>query len=310
MVLLLSGCSLFENDNIPSKSDNNKIEGDIIQIKIDTTHVTMLDSNNDLYVYGSDYLIGINELNKPKKLIGNVKYFEDDKRLVIVDNDDKAYYIGIDKSGKGTAKEFDLIFDGVKDIKANYFCFYIIDKDNDLRFKIPDKNSESVRFCSLPSEFKGDLSKEINGVKDITSTVNFFGYVNSKNEFYASYIERTEFVKVLSNVSYVVDDKILTNNGDIYNIYITNNEKLPSAKLIRSNVIELYSGNFYKLKTGEFYYGDQMLKYDDIKVPYFIKKDKFAYLNKSNKITLASDEGSEELELSIDSMKKIYEFFN
>ena len=52
----------------------------------------------------------------------------------------------------------------------------------------------------------------------------------------------------------------------------------------------------------------QDLTYSDIKIPYYYNSHKIVYLNNNNKIILSGEVDKYELDLSIESMKKIYDF--
>ena len=306
----LSGCSLLNEEE--DKNENVVVENDddILKLTVTPSYVLFQDKNNDLYLYGNYSNVNLKSLNAPKKIYDNIKYYKNSGRLVIIDNKDNAYYIGLDKDGMGTKDSFELLTSDVKKIASNNFCFYVIDKDNDLRFKIPSANKDAMSYCALTGNYIGDMSKEIYGVKDLYTSLTMFGYVHNNGDFYVSYTQNPNFEKVLSNVDYIVGEQILTKDYKLYYLNTSVIDRVPDTKLINDSVVKIYENNFYKTINKEFYYQNKKLEYSDIRYPYYYDSENFIYLNTKGKLVLVNSKDKKEIDLNVDAMKEILDFIN
>ena len=319
ILLFLSFYKNNTNDNLNNNYGNTEAikNTNIMQISITDDYILMLEKNGDLYLYGQYHAVGIGigpeSYEKPTKIASNVKYFDDYGRLVIVKNDDTAYYIGTDIDGWGTVKEFELLTSNVKKITSTNFCFFILDKDNNYIVKAPLENITAKSWCALPKELDGDFSNITNNVKDIYSDgLSANGYLTDNNDLYISYRYDIGYKKVLSNVNKIVGNRIITNEGIVYYLdYVDEN----GGEFVKSddNIEDVYETEFgyiYKTSDNEFFYRNDIykLEYNDIKVPYYYNDSKFVYLNNNNRIVLSGEVDTYELKVSIDSMKQIYDF--
>ena len=202
-IIFLSGCSLI-NEETDNKKETKVVDNydDVLRMSINSSYILLQDNFNDLYLYGNYSNVNLST-NTPKKLYSNISYFKNSGRLIIIDNKGNAYYMGLDKDGIGSKNTFELLMSDVKKFASNNYCFYVIDKDGDLRFKIPTANKDAISYCALTGNYIGDLSKEISGVKDIYTSLTIFGYVLNNGDLYASYSFNPNFEKILSEVNYV-----------------------------------------------------------------------------------------------------------
>lgn len=316
--ILFSTNILINKETVNSNSNRNgSITGnsEIIQVSIANDYVIMLDKKGDLYFYGKyDYII--ENYEKPKVIASNVKYFDDSGKIIIVDNDNKSSYIGLDINGWGTTKEFEPVTENIKEITSNNFCFFIIDKDDNFVVRAPIDNSNSFKWCALPKEFDGNFSKVASNVKAL---YNDFGpnngYLTKDNELYVSNYLNPKYIMVLSDVKEINANTIISSDNTLYSIDSYNDDKIPTAKEIDKNVIETYITHglykIYKTSDNKFYStlnNKTELKYENIKKPYFYNVKKCVYLNTNNKLTLAEETDIKEVNLSTSSMKEIYDF--
>lgn len=311
---LCSGCSSANNQN--DNSNIEKVKGsNIVQIGVDNDYVMMLDNKGDLYFYGK-FPSGIKSTEEPKVVASDVKYFVQDGRLIIVKNDNTAYYSGLNIDGWGVASDFEKVTDNVKYIASNSFCFFIIDNDNNYIVRGPIKNPNGMRYCSLPEEYDGNFSKIASNVKGIESGSFDNGYITNDNELYASLLSKPGYQKLLSNVKKTVGKLILTEDNILY---IVDEYSEDITKKLDENVSEVYntSGYYYLYKKNDnkYYsisasYVDSIkeLTFSNIKTPYYYDGTRLVYLNTNNKLVLAGETNKTELNLSDDSIKKIYDF--
>lgn len=313
---LCSGCALTNKEkNNGGQSNVEKVKGsNIVQVGINDDYVMMLDNKGDLHFYG-EYTYGIKNIEKPKVVANDVKYFVQDGRLIIVKNDNSAYYSGLNIDGWGTASDFEKVTDNVKYIASNSFCFFIIDNNNNYIVRGPIKNSNTMRYCSLPETYDGNFSQIATNVKGITIGM-FNGYITNDNELYVSFISKPEYKKVLSNVKKVAGPLILTEDNILYIIDEFSEE---ITKKIDENVSEVYdtSGSYYLYKKNDNKYYSihsnnvkniKELTFPNIKTPYYYNGKKLVYLNTNNKLVLAGEVDKYELDLSTKSIKKTYDF--
>ena len=322
LLFILFNRKLFNKNDVNNNSNNNQGNtevtkgAEVIQLSISNNYVLMLDKHGDLYLYGeyetSGIGIGPESYEKPTKIASNVKYFDDYGRIIIVNNEDTAYYIGADIDGWGTTDEFELVTSNIKKITSTNFCFFILDKDNNYIVKAPLENITAKSWCALPKELDGNFSNITNNVKDIYSNgLGANGYLTDNNDLYISDMHDIGYKKALSNVNKIVGDRIITNEGNLYYLDYDNG-KWEFVKII-DNIEDVYATEFgyiYKTSDNEFFYRNNMIKleYNDIKVPYYYNDSKFVYLNNNNKIILSGEVDKYELKVSIDSMKQIYDF--
>lgn len=326
-LLIILGVVLFiisskkGNRNADTNNENQIHNTNIIQATIDSQEIVMLDKNGDLYQYGEN-----NE--KITKVASDIKYYVNGGRFIIVDNKDTAYYTGLDIDGLGTSDGFEIVTENIKKIDSNNFCFFIIDKDNNYIVRAPLENTRLKGWCALPNEYDGNFSNIASNVKDIYDDVRMNGYLTNDGDLYVSDRFNVGYQKVLSNVNRLIDNMIIiTNDKTAYSLDPYNDEKVIKAVKIADNVTDAYPiGNLlYKTTSNEFYINDDInvkLDFNDIKVPYYLDRSNniFIYLNNNNKIVLIEKTNKinqtmtgtkrEELNLSVDSMKKIYDFIN
>ena len=307
-VLIVGFCSGCASKQSDGEGNTEVVKGsNIIQTYVSSNCILMLDKKGDLYLYGK-YTYGISNLEEPKVIASDVKYFVPSGRLIIVKNDDSAYYSGLNIDGWGSASEFEKVTDNVKSITSNTFCFFIIDKDNNYVVRGPIKNSNSMKYCALPDTFDANFSKVATNVKGIESGDFSNGYVNENNELYVSVYNKPEYKMLLSDVKKVSGTMVLTNSNKLYWI---DNFSAEVVKLLDENVIELYDIGIYKKADNTFHsgaYSTEPIKYTNIKIPYYYNGKKTVYLSTNNKLVLAGEVDKYELDLSVESMKKAYEF--
>jgi DNA mismatch repair ATPase MutL len=180
----------------------------------------------------------------------------------------------------------------------------------------PINNATNMIYCSLPKEYDGNFSKIASNVKGIESGSFDNGYITNDNELYVTLLKSPGYQKILSNVDKTVGKVILTEDDKIY---IIDEYSLEIAKKLDDNVSEVYnSGGYYYLykKNDNKYYSistsyvDSIkeLAFPNIKTPYFYDGKRFVYLNTNNKLVLAKENDNTELDLSSNSIKKIYDF--
>ena len=196
LVGLCSGCALTNKEKNNDGQDNvEKVKGsNIVQVGVDDDYVIMLDNKGNLHFYG-EYAGGIKNIEEPKVVANDVKYFVQDGRLIIVKNDNSAYYSGLDIDGWGSASDFEKVTDNVKYIASNSFCFFIIDNNNNYIVRGPIKNSNAMKFCSLPEIYDGNFSQIATNVKGIKSGISDNGYVTNDNELYISFMLKPGYKK-------------------------------------------------------------------------------------------------------------------
>lgn len=314
---LCSGCASTSNQKDNSGQINTeKVKGsNIVQVGVDNDYVMMLDNKGDLHFYG-EYANGIKNTEGPKVVANDVKYFVQDGRLIMVKNDNTAYYSGLNMDGWGVASDFEKVTDNVKYIASNSFCFFIIDNNNNYIVRGPIKNPNGMKYCSLPEEYDGNFSKIASNVKGIESGSFDNGYITNDNELYVSLLSKPEYKKVLSNVKNIVGKLIITEDNMLYIIDEYSEE---ITKKLDESVLEVYSTNglyyLYKKADNKYYsiyanYVDSIkeLAFSNIKTPYFYDGKRLVYLNTNNKLVLAGETDKKELDLSANSIKKIYDF--
>ena len=312
-VFVLGGCGSTDSNN--EGTNNEKVKGsNIVQVAISNNYVAMLDNKGDLHFYGK-YENGISNTDETKVIASDVKYFVSDGRFTIVKNDDTAYYTGLNIDGYGVVSDFEKVTDNVKLIASNSFCFFIVDNDNNYIVRGPLKNSNAMKYCALPEGFDGDFSKIESNVKGVEVGSFDNGYITNDNELYVSLTTKKGYKKVLSNVKKIVGKLILTEDNSLYIIDQYSDE---IAKKLDEKVSDVYSTNgfyyLYKKTDGKhysmssLYEGDiKELEFSNIKTPYYYDGKRLVYLNTNDKLVLAGEDNNE-LDLSKDSIKKIYEF--
>ncbi len=102
-------------------------------------------------------------------------------------------------------------------------------------------------------------------------------------------------------------------------LYIIDEYSEEITKKLDESVLEVYSTNglyyLYKKADNKYYsiyanYVDSIkeLAFSNIKTPYFYDGKRLVYLNTNNKLVLAGETDKKELDLSANSIKKIYDF--
>jgi hypothetical protein len=308
-------CGCGSKNNSGQTNTENVKGSNIVQVGVASNYILMLDNKGNLYFYGK-YPNGISNTEEPKVVATDVKYFVLDGRLLIVKNDNTAYYSGTKIDGWGVVTDFEKVTDNVKYIASNSFCFFIVDNDNNYIVRGPINNATNMIYCSLPKEYDGNFSKIASNVKGIESGSFDNGYITNDNELYVTLLKSPGYQKILSNVDKTVGKVILTEDDKIY---IIDEYSLEIAKKLDDNVSEVYnSGGYYYLykKNDNKYYSistsyvDSIkeLAFPNIKTPYFYDGKRFVYLNTNNKLVLAKENDNTELDLSSNSIKKIYDF--
>ena len=318
VITILLTISKTKNDsNNKTNNLNENKTGDIIQISIRNNYVLMLDKNSNLYFYGDKAYTKKVVYGKIEKIASKVKYFNDDGRLIIIDNNDDAYYLGLSSDGWGVKDNFEFLTSNVKKISSSGFCFYIIDNNNNYIVKAPINNSDSMKYCALPKNIDGNFSTIASNIKEILSDIYMNGYISNDNKLFLSIMENPGYNEIINNVKNVYSNYIITEDNKLYVVnYNYKSEKI-DINLIDEDVEEgfLCGYNFsYRKNNNIFYLSDRNGKFNklnnnDIKIPYYSDYgDTFIYLNKNNKIVLQNSDTKKELDVSTDSMIEIYNF--
>ena len=313
---LCTGCGSNNQKGSSEESNTEKVKGsNIVQVGVAKDYILMLDNKGDLYFYGK-FPNGINNTEAPKVVASDVKYFVEDGKLLIVKNDNTAYYTGLNMDGWGIVSDFEKVTDNVKSIAANSFCIFIIDNKGNYIVKGPTNNPDGMRYCALPEEYDGNFSQIATNVKGIESGAFDNGYITNDNELYASLLNNPGYQKILSNVNKTVGKIILTQDNTIY---IVDEYSEEITKKLDDSVTDVYNAGgyyyLYKKNDNKYYsmstsYVDSIkeLTFPNIKTPYYYDGKKFVYLNTNNKLVLAKENDSTELDLSSNSIKRIYDF--
>lgn len=322
LVGLCSGCALTNKEkNNDGQNNVEKVKGsNIVQVGVNEDYVMMLDNKGNLHFYG-EYTYGLKNTEEPKVVANNVKYFvqggSQGGSLIIVKNDNTAYYSGLSIDGWGTTSDFEKVTDNVKNISSNSFCFFIVDNNDNYIVRGPVKNSSTMKYCNLPETYDGNFSLVSTNVKGGGFNWTFnIGYITNDGELYVSSFTKPGYKKILSNVKKVAGPLILTEDNTLY---IFDEESEEITKKIDENVSEIYDISslyyLYKKSDNKYYsiYADyensiKELTFPNIKSPYYYNGKKLVYLNTNNKLVLAGEVDKYELDLSTETIKKTYDF--
>ena len=304
ILLFLVGCgkkdtALNEITNIQENNSN------ISYVYAKSDSVLMLTDDGNLYAYG-DYYGSEKILDKPSIIASNVKkVIPTDFSINYIDNNNNLYYIGYGINGENT-RSFKLLSNDILDAAIQYnFCALYIKSDGVYRI------GQYPNYCGwnispLLKEEKYDLQN----VKSVFMGDYYSGYINNNDELflikqYYNNIEK-DYELFMSNVKKVTLNYILTNDNSVYHYNYEYDDSKNVKKLLSSNGQNIYEYAYIADGVLHGHVGDYVDAKEYIIGSYYVD----VYINKNNKVVLSKKDNISECDLSIDSMKKIFDFLN
>ena len=324
------------NNNSLSTDEQNKNNITIKQIDTNGVEkVYALDNSGNLYAIGVDEKFNTKKDDSIVKISSNIKKFKrtTGSGIIYLDNNNDVYLWGVDYINGGVNEEPEKIFSNAKDFVNFNFVFLIIDNNNKA-YVINNPIGTNTMEAGIEkkiTEFQGYASN----VKDVLIGSNWNGYINLNGELYIKNNKLSEYTKMLDNIK---DFKKLTTESRLdyeTELFLTKNNELYGYRnenlyKISDNVVEI-GERFIKSKNDSYYIYKYnkvsyegiehitiensnsefaLLNFKNIKDILYSKpsQDKYIYVNSDNKLVIVNKKDIKESELTLSSIKEIYNF--